>query len=64
MIEYIIQKWKEALNIGCHEKLHYLERQRIAILNAISVIVIFVSISITIIYYVLDFSNKFIFMIT
>jgi PAS domain S-box-containing protein len=63
MIKYITQKWKEALNIGCHEKLHYLERQRIAILNAISLIVIFVSISITITYSALDFSNKFIALI-
>lgn len=63
MIEYVIQKWKAVLNIGSHEKLHYLERQRIVILNAISLIVIFVSISITITYYVLDFSNKFIALI-
>ena len=60
MIKYFLQKWKEGLNIGRKDNLHYLERQRIATLNAISLLIIFGSIFITIIYYLLNFDNRFI----
>jgi PAS domain S-box-containing protein len=60
MIKYFLQKWKDALNIGRKDNLHYLERQRIATLNAISLIIIFGSIFITIIYCSLNFDNRFI----
>ena len=60
MIKYLALKWKEALKIGFKDNLHYLDIQRIAILNAISIIIFFGTILITIIYCLLDFSDKYI----
>ncbi|WP_395046932.1 PAS domain S-box protein [Flavobacterium sp.] len=57
MINYLKQKWKDVLNIGRKDNLHYLERQRIATLNAISILIIFGSICVTITYLLLNFSN-------
>jgi PAS domain S-box-containing protein len=36
---YIKRKWKAGLNIGRHEKLHYLEVQRNALINALIIII-------------------------
>ena len=60
MIKYFLQKWRDALNIGSKNNLHYLEKQRIAMLNAICLLIIFGSVLITIIYYSLNFNNRFI----
>jgi PAS domain S-box-containing protein len=60
MVKYILQKWKDGLNIGRLEELHYLERQRIATLNACCWVVVFSSLVITLIYISLGFSNKFV----
>ncbi|WP_394760318.1 PAS domain S-box protein [Flavobacterium sp.] len=63
MIKYFLQKWKDALNIGRKDNLHYLERQRIATLNAISIIMILGSIFITIAYCLLNFNKQYIALI-
>jgi PAS domain-containing protein len=60
MIQFIKQKWSDALNIGRKNNIHYLELQRIALLNAVAVISLFLSFTITAIYYSLGFSNKFV----
>lgn len=60
MIKYFIQKWKDGLNIGRREELHYLERQRIATLNALGWVILFSAIAICISYSILEFSNKYI----
>ncbi|WP_395056106.1 PAS domain S-box protein [Flavobacterium sp.] len=60
MINYFLQNWKDVLNIGLKDNLHYLERQRILTLNAISILIIFGSICITIVYLLLNFSNPYI----
>ncbi|MEO8234052.1 MAG: PAS domain S-box protein [Flavobacterium sp.] len=60
MIKYFLKKWRAVLNIGRKDNLHYLEKQRIATLNAISLLIIFGSIFITIIYCSLNFDNRFI----
>lgn len=56
---YIKKKWKEALNIGRINDQHYLEVQRNALMNALGIISIFISLFVTIIYSFLDFSNKY-----
>jgi PAS domain S-box-containing protein len=55
--------WKNCLNIGRHDQLHYLDIQRNALLNGISVIAIVVSIAVTIIYFSLHFSNRYVALI-
>jgi PAS domain S-box-containing protein len=55
--------WKNCLNIGRYDQLHYLEIQRNALLNGVMVIAIFVGIIVTIIYTSLDFSNKYVALI-
>jgi PAS domain S-box-containing protein len=63
MIKYLKQKWKDGLNIGRKDNLHYLERQRVATLNAISILIIFAITAITITYKLLNFSDWYIVLI-
>ncbi len=60
MIQFIKRYWKKGLDIGKQDQLHYLERQRIAILNAISILIAIFSISFTIFYIISDFPQKYI----
>lgn len=60
MLDFFLQKWKDAHNFEGQAELHYLEKQRIATLNSICWILIVFSILITLVYVILDFSNKFI----
>lgn len=59
MIQFIKKFWKRGLDIGRQNQLHYLERQRIAILNAISILVGIFSILFTIFYVVSDFAQQY-----
>ena len=54
------QIWKGILNIGRRDTLHYLEVQRIAILNAVLVSAIFLIAGITVIYTILGFNYNLI----
>lgn len=60
MIRFIKQKWSDSLNIGRKNNIHYLELQRIALLNAVAIISLFLSFTIFTIYYSLGFSNKYV----
>jgi PAS domain S-box-containing protein len=55
MINFIKKYWKQGLNIGRQSQLHYLDRQRVAILNAISLLVIIASLIFTFFYILLDY---------
>lgn len=60
MHNYIKKKWKNCLSIGLTQELDYLEKQRIAIINVITLITAIVSILITLLYLKLEFSTPFI----
>jgi PAS domain S-box-containing protein len=55
MINFIKKYWKKGLDIGRQNNLHYLEKQRVAILNAISLLVISASLIFTFFYILLDY---------
>lgn len=60
MVNFIKKYWKKGLDIGRNEELHYLERQRVAILNAISILVCFFSIIFTLFYTLSGFTKNLI----
>jgi O-antigen ligase len=58
MIEFIKNYWKKGLDIGRDNSLHYLERQRISILNSICLLVAIASLVFTVFYTILDLKNN------
>jgi PAS domain S-box-containing protein len=57
---YIKKKWKAGLNIGRHEKLHYLEVQRNALINALLIVALIVSSLYTFVNFAFNPNNTFI----
>jgi PAS domain S-box-containing protein len=64
MLLYIKKKWKAGLNIGRQEELHYLEVQRNALINALLIIIMVVSVFYTFINIAFNSNNKFFSLIT
>ncbi len=60
MVNFIKKKWKQILNIGRKDELHYLEIQKNALLNGVSVISLVTGLVITIVYSTLGYSNRYV----
>ena len=60
ILKYFSHKWKDGLDIGRNTDFHYLDRQRIATLNAICIVILFFVVLISVLYISLGFSNRFI----
>ena len=59
MFNYLFEKWEDGLKIGRSKEHHYLDTQRIQLLNAFAIISIITGLLIFTLYSILEFSNKY-----